>query len=66
MDFFLLCFIFFLIVSHFETRFEISKPEKPSSESYIKRKSPSIISTSSNVDQGVSGSDDEGLLVSFH
>ncbi|VDO35023.1 unnamed protein product, partial [Onchocerca flexuosa] len=41
---------------------KINKPEKSSSESYIKRKSPSIISTASNVDQGVSGSDDEAHM----
>uniref|UniRef100_A0A0R3S0U5 ARID domain-containing protein n=1 Tax=Elaeophora elaphi TaxID=1147741 RepID=A0A0R3S0U5_9BILA len=39
---------------------KISKSEKKSSsDSYIKRKSPSIVSTVSNVDQGISGSDDE-------
>uniref|UniRef100_A0A8R1TWE8 ARID domain-containing protein n=1 Tax=Onchocerca volvulus TaxID=6282 RepID=A0A8R1TWE8_ONCVO len=41
---------------------KINKPEKSSSENYIKRKSPSIISTASNVDQGVSGSDDEAHI----
>ncbi|CAG9531609.1 unnamed protein product [Cercopithifilaria johnstoni] len=39
---------------------KISKPEKkPPSDSYIKRKSPSIVSTASNVDQGINGSDDD-------
>ncbi|MCP9259702.1 Iron-sulfur cluster assembly enzyme ISCU, mitochondrial [Dirofilaria immitis] len=36
--------------------------KKSSSEGYTKRKSPSIVSTTSNVDQGVSGSDDEAHI----
>ncbi|VDK81120.1 unnamed protein product [Litomosoides sigmodontis] len=39
---------------------KISKPEKkPTSDGYIKRKSPSTVSTTSNVDQVMNGSDDE-------
>ncbi|KAL3985121.1 ARID/BRIGHT DNA binding domain family protein [Acanthocheilonema viteae] len=42
---------------------KINKSEKkPSSDSYIKRKSPSIVSTASYVDLGVNGSDDEAHI----